>query len=263
MKPAVDCEAVCGDSVAGDWAQQGKGGRLMANLAKYLSILAAPAYWPAILRGVAPTTEHSRPLAGLEFATVIDIGANKGQFAAFAARRWPEARILCFEPLPGPRATLGRLMEDRVTVFDCALGDMDGDTLINVTEREDSSSLLPVGETQRAIFRTRQSHTQKVPVRRLDSALAAYDFAPPALMKIDVQGYEREVLAGAKLVLDRVDAVYVEASYVELYEGQALAPEVIGFLADRGFVLRGRHNAALEPGGGCVQADFLLTRPAG
>ncbi len=234
----------------------------MAGLTKIASILAAPAYWRALAHGVAPTTEHGPALVGREFGTVIDVGANKGQFAVFARRRWPNARLLCFEPLPGPRARLTRLMDGAAEVLDCALGETEGEAIMHVAERQDSSSLLPIGRRQKAIFRTEEAATQPVPVRRLDAVLAGRALDAPVLLKIDVQGFERQVLAGAEGVLDRIDAIYVEASYVELYEGQALADDVLAFLAGHGFALDGRHNAAIGPDGKCVQADFLLTRAA-
>jgi len=59
----------------------------------------------------------------------------------------------------------------------------------------------------------------------------------PALLKLDVQGFELSALQGCGRLLERFRYVYVEASFIELYVGQALATEVIGFLFSRGFNL--------------------------
>jgi len=81
---------------------------MSTHLRKYIKLLQTPASWPALLHGVAATLEHDTALGHETFATVIDVGANKGQFAVYAGIRWPDARLICFEPLPGPRAKLAR-----------------------------------------------------------------------------------------------------------------------------------------------------------
>ena len=80
-------------------------------LRKYARLLSQPACWPALAQGVAATLEHDSALGREHFATVIDVGANKGQFAIDARQRWPQARLICFEPLPAPapRAKLARV----------------------------------------------------------------------------------------------------------------------------------------------------------
>jgi len=228
------------------------------RLRKYVRLLQTPACWPALVYGVAATLDHEAALGGERFATVIDVGANKGQFATFARWRWPEARLVCFEPLPGPRATLRRVMGGRAEILECALGAAAGDGRMHLASRADSSSLLALGGRQKAIFGMEESGELEVPVRRLDVCLAG-PLARPSLLKIDVQGYELEVLKGATGLLSWVDAVYVEVSYVELYEGQALHEEVERFLIDAGFRLDGRFNLHVHRGE-LVQADVLFRR---
>jgi hypothetical protein len=79
------------------------------------------------------------------------------------------------------------------------------------------------------------------------------------LLKIDVQGFELQVLKGATHLLPNIDVVSAEASDVELYEGQALHEEIERLLMDAGFILDGRFNTHIdqsEP----VQADLLFRR---
>jgi hypothetical protein len=147
-----------------------------------------------------------------------------------------------------------------VTLHETALGDAAGSAVIHVSRREDSSSLLPIGEGQRTLFPgTEEARTETIPLTTLDAVVAADDLAPPALLKIDVQGFELSVLEGCVSLLDRFTWVYVEASFMPLYEGQALAHEVIAFLAARGLVLRGVHNPTWVDGR-CIQADLLFGR---
>ncbi len=237
----------------------------MAGLrARKLARLASdPGYWPALRKGVAASVEHSRIPLEPGFATVLDVGASRGQFALFAARRFPRAEIHCFEPLPGPAADLRSVLADRVVLHRTAVGSSTGMATINVSARDDSSSLLTIGDRQRAEFPgTGAESTIEVPLTTLDDALPT---APsrPCLLKIDVQGLELEVLKGAAGTLPSVDAALVECSFVELYEGQALAGDVIEHLRDAGLELAGVHEVSYSADGTAIQADFLFRRAEG
>jgi len=82
----------------------------------------------------------------------------------------------------------------------------------------------------------------------------------PALLKLDVQGFELEALKGCEDLLHCFAWVYAECSFVELYEGQALADGVIAWLRERGCVLSGVYNMTYDKQGRAVQADFLFCR---
>ena len=228
------------------------------RLRKYLKLLQTPASWPALRHGVAATLDHDTALAGESFATVIDVGANKGQFAVYARIHWPNAQLICFEPLPEPRAKLQRVTGGQAKIYDCALGAEPGEGSMHLATRTDSSSLLALGARQKAIFGMEASGQFQVPIKRLDACIST-PLPRPALLKIDVQGFELEVLKGATDLLPHIDAVYVEVSYIELYEGQALHEEIERFLIDAGFTLEGRYNTHLYQGKP-VQADLLFRR---
>lgn len=228
----------------------------MASLTKLVALVSCPAYWPALLQGVAPTVEHREALKDFDFKTVIDVGANKGQFAFFAATQWPQADLHCFEPQPGPRATIDRLLGARATLHACALGAAEGIADLHLASRADSSSLLPLGHAQKKFFNMEEVGTLRVPVRRLDKVIATP--RRPALLKIDVQGFEYEVLEGAKDLLSQIDAVYAEASFIELYEGQRIANDVETLLRGDGYRLEGCYNQTFDAGGSAVQVDMLF-----
>ena len=78
------------------------------RLRKYIELMFTPACWGVLRYGVAATLEHDSALGQQDFDTIIDVGANKGKFTVYARRRWPKARLICFEPLPVPRRTLTR-----------------------------------------------------------------------------------------------------------------------------------------------------------
>ena len=234
-----------------------------AKARKLLAVLQEPEYRRALRHGVAASVEHeAMPLRG-DFLTVIDAGANKGQFATFAARRFPRAALLCFEPLPEAAARLRRAVGNvrRLKLWNVALGAADEQAEFHVSAADDSSSLLAIGARQREEFPgTAERTTTKVDVRRLDGLLEPNDLENPVLLKIDVQGGELAVLQGAEAILASIDAVLVEVSFVELYTGQALADAVWDHLRRHGFSCRGVWSMTYGRSGECLQGDLLFAR---
>jgi len=210
-------------------------------------------------RGVAAATEHEDADLGADFRTVLDVGASRGQFALFAQQEWPDATIVCFEPLADPAAKLRRLLQGRVSIHQVALGSAPSILEMNVSGRDDSSSLLPLGRQIDEYPATAVTTSSVVSVDILDNY-----FEPatptPVLLKIDVQGYELEVLKGAKSSLDLVGEILCECSFVELYSGQPLASDIVVFLKSAGFELAGVSGISRSRSGGQLQADLLFRR---
>lgn len=230
---------------------------------KLANVIVRPSYRRALRLGVAAATEHHSVAFEHEFATVIDVGANRGQFGLFAARRFPDAELHCFEPLPEARETLTRALRGhpRLRVHGLALGSRDGTETFNVAASDDSSSLLTATRTQTASFpKAEVAERRSVEVARLDDVISPETVRRPCLLKADVQGYELEVLRGAQTVLDVVDELLIECSFTELYEGQPLAAEIVALCDQRGFSLVGVFSLVHDAGGRCLQGDFLFVR---
>ena len=216
----------------------------------------------ALLKGTAAGVEHRRLLQSLDCRHVVDIGANRGQFALIARRCFPDARIDSFEPLAEPGSIYRSVFEKdkRVYLHACAIGPETGTATIHVSMHDDSSSLLPISALQESLFPgTSEKETRTIDVRPLDEVLSAEDIHGPALLKLDVQGYEIPALQGCEGLLHCFTHVYVECSFVELYAGQAFADEVIAWLRGHGFILAGVYNMAYDTRGKAVQADFLFS----
>ena len=235
---------------------------LWLTVRKGLFCALRPQLWPLLLRRIAPAIEHVRPLSRFTFRTVVDVGANRGQFAAVARRLFPAARIYSFEPLAGPAAefkkALGR--DSGIRLFNNAVGSVSGSLPIYVTNKDDSSSLLKPGAMQSDIFGIKTEQVSQISVRRLSECLAKEDIAASALLKIDVQGSELDVLRGADDLIDCFEAIYVECSFMQLYENQSLFGDVVKWTAPHGFHLAGVYNQYDDPVHGPVQADFLFLR---
>lgn len=238
----------------------------MADRVNQAARMAAVACAPGGLRAMATRRPFSLSafrlvqglqLAGLSFGTVLDVGANIGQFSAAARGVWPRARIVAFEPLPtAAEALRGRL---RVEVHQVALGDHDGTTVFYPHAYSLSSSSLPVLAAVQDRAWAKEEEPIEVPMQRLDSVLAGQPLPGPVLLKLDVQGLELAVLAGAADTLPQVDALVLEAAFQPSYEGQPLFPDVQRTLADAGWTRVQPLDWRLE-GGRIVEADFLYQR---
>ena len=235
----------------------------MNKLRKLAACLVRPAYWKGLAHGVAAGVEHEKVLKDLALRTIIDVGANKGQFALVARRLFPEARLVCFEPLTYAANRFRNVFAgDRLAVLEeMALGAEPGNATLHISARDDSSSLLPITDLQVRVFPgTAEKATGRVAIGRLSDVISDEELSPPALLKLDVQGYELRVLEGAGTRLDCFAFVYVECSFQEFYEGQPLASDVEAFLSDRGFSIAGKYNPTFDSSGHAAQADFLFLR---
>lgn len=238
----------------------------MPKISKLIRCLSHPSFlMPLIKHRVAAGVEHCKVLKELgPIRTVLDVGANKGQFALAARSVFPHARIYSFEPMSGACALFQKVhgADSAVRLFDAAIGEKEDSVEINVSARDDSSSLLPITTKQTSMYPgTHRVGTQVVKVRKLTQLLSHSDIEEPALLKIDVQGYELQVLKGCEEALSAFRFIYVECSSVEFYATQALATDVQAWLKGRGYVLRGIHNPTLKAGE-VIQADYLYERPA-
>ena len=217
-------------------------------------------------QGVLAAVEHQPLLRQLpQMATVLDVGANVGQFALVARETFPGATIISFEPLPSSEARLRKVFagDDRLECLPLALSDTAGTQTFHITAADDSSSLLPVADRQVAEFpATRGVDSVEVTVARLDDALAGRALPDgPLLLKLDTHGAELAVLRGAPQVLERATHIIVEVSFVELYEGQADAADITTFLVERGWGLRAVYDVKTSRiTGEPLQADFLFER---
>ena len=233
------------------------------RLDKVGQVIKSPALARALFRyRVLAGAEH-RHMLYPNLATVIDIGANRGQFA-LAARQWaPKARVISFEPLDGAAQIFREVFagDNRVTLHQMAIGPESGESVIHVSAREDSSSMLPITELQDKLFPgTAEKTTEVIRVEPLDKLVKPEDIVAPALLKLDVQGFEIAALRGCKRLLPYFEYVYAECSFLELYSGQALADEVVAYLGQQGFRLRGVYNVTYSGTGTSVQGDFLFAK---
>ena len=117
-----------------------------------------------------------------------------------------------------------------------ALGDECGEVEMFENDYSPSSSLLPMRDRHRELWPWTAHDTKiEVSMRTLDSLAAEVAWSAPLIMKLDVQGFELNVLRGAVETLGNCAGVFLEVLFEPLYEGQTDFRALMDFLADHGF----------------------------
>jgi len=233
----------------------------LTRLDKLVQALRAGDLRRALFRHRVLAGAEHRQVLSPNLATVVDIGANRGQFS-LAVRRWaPGAKVFAFEPLSGAAARFRKVFQgdSGVVLHPAAIGPEPGEATIHVSRADDASSLLPMSALQERLFPgTGEVRTETVKIGRLAGFVAAEDIVPPAMLKLDVQGFEMEALRGCEELLGCFAYVYAECSFMELYSGQAWAGDVITWLRERDFSFSGVYNMCYDRNRRAVQGDFLF-----
>ncbi len=215
-------------------------------------------------RGKAEKLSHRNALARLKSlgftpAVVYDIGAYRGGWTRLAAELFADAQFVLFEANRDHAAELAASGRRHVIA---ALGETDGGTrAFHVPRAGDvTGASLYVENTSHYAEQNLQVRT--VETVRLDTLVVREKLPVPDLIKIDVQGAELEVLAGARDTLRSAQALIVEVSFVDYNKGGPLAAQVIAALDRLGFKCADVCEVHRSAGNFVLQLDLMLVRPA-
>lgn len=205
-------------------------------------------------------------LKEFKFKTILDIGANEGQFADKMHALFPEASIYSFEPIPEAFSLLDKNFKDvqQVEGINLALGDSTGEITFNKNESSASSSFLEMADTHKNSFDFAiQTNPIKVKVDTLDNVMTGKKIDFPMLIKIDVQGFEEKVIKGGMDIIKKADMVFCEVSFVELYKGQLLFGGIYEIFKNLGFSYAGSIEQLRSPETNAIlQADAIFIKSA-
>ncbi|HQW84114.1 MAG TPA: FkbM family methyltransferase [Ferruginibacter sp.] len=205
-----------------------------------------------------------RWLKEMNIKTVIDIGANEGQFASIIRKLLPESTIYSFEPIPHCYEKLKKNFsnDNRFKAFNMACGDEDAEIEMNINNFSPSSSLLEVNDLHVKNFKhTAASKKQLIPVKKLDGLQSELPLIKPYLVKIDTQGYEDKVIKGGADIIANAQVVFIELTYKPLYKGQTLFDGIYHEMLQLGFQYHGNTEELLSPVNGAVlQTDGVFIK---
>jgi len=173
--------------------------------------------------------------------TVLDVGANAGQYSHELRKAGYKGRIISFEPLS--EAFLGlkkkAVRDKNWQTFNFALGETNGTATINVSKHSPSSSLLPMTILHKeAAPGSEYYKEEQIEVKTLDNIFDTLGIAgDKVFLKVDTQGYEKKVLDGATRSLSSITGIQVELSSAGLYQGEELYYSICRFVEERNFHL--------------------------
>jgi len=205
-----------------------------------------------------------RPLSRAKPIHLVDIGAHNGDFT-FGLACWCglECAVLV-EPLPHKAARLReRFRPPHYQVFECALAAGAGVAELRVNASEEAtSSLLPIRRDmpELSALVLGEEKIIRCAQRTLDSVITEAQLAQVDLLKLDVQGAEHLVLAGATETLRRTAMVWSECSFKPLYTGSSTFADIYTVLEAAGFQLLELSPGIRSPTGEMLQVDALFAR---
>ncbi len=217
---------------------------------------------------ILPSTDSwARRIAlinSLDIEMVIDIGAHVGGYGKQLRQAGFLRDLVSFEPQKESFEELVKVSKKYQPwkTYDVALSDFDGTTDLFVERRSSSSSLQKMSNDARRMASTELIAETKVKVNRLDSLHdEIFNDRKSVYLKCDAQGAEQKIFDGAERILKHVDAVELELSIAEMYEGQWNFREALDWFADRGFELFSIEAGFADPQTGRVmQVDGIFCR---
>lgn len=182
----------------------------------------------------ADVRNRMNALAFHQITHVIDVGANCGQYASGLRELGYTGKISSFEPQSGAFLKLQQKAahDPNCDVYPFALGQNEENANIHITQNSFSSSILPMTELHAAnVHHIQTVKTESILVRKLDQVFS--DLVEPSetvLLKIDTQGYEKEVLLGGLNSIQQITLLQLEMSLFQLYSGETLFRDMLNFL---------------------------------
>jgi FkbM family methyltransferase len=184
---------------------------------------------------------------------IFDVGAHSGEFAKLCRRIWPSSRVTCFEVLPHRVRELRDWCgsDGNSVVIETLLGAEARDS-VPFHEMETASSVLEEHVAQSAPVRF-------YPMQTIDELVRSKGASIPDFLKLDVQGYELEVLRGAQKSLSEISIVLAEVNLIDIHVGVPLLDEMVRFMRDNDFVAYDICGLTRRPLDQALwQADFIF-----
>jgi FkbM family methyltransferase len=201
-----------------------------------------------------PPARRMKIISACGIDLIFDVGANIGQYAQQMRRLGYRGRIVSFEPINSAYQELVKHAsgDPGWETVNVALGSEDSESEINISDNSYSSSILDITSTHlRAMASAQYIGKQPITIRKMDSIFNQY-FHPgnKLFIKLDTQGYEKYVIAGAENAMSKAVCLQVEMSLVPLFQGELLLADMVNLMFNKGFVLWSLEDEFNNPGTG-------------
>jgi len=215
-------------------------------------------------RGIGSMEDFLRDVRARGFMPrgAVDVGANYGKWTALARDIYPELHVLMIEPQAELQELLLRMVHDvgNAELVGAGAGRQPGELIQTIWPDLAGSSFLPEADKDRIA----KGEQRRTPIVTLDGLIADRPDFHPDLVKLDIQGFELEALAGAETLFGRTELFILETSFYKFFPAQPLASEAIAFMAARGYEFYDIVGHLQRPYDGALgQADFAFARRGG
>lgn len=237
---------------------------MLKRLGRFLNKILHPlGYSLTHVHKIIPRSTEKNWIERLKIETIIDIGSNEGQFIIQCNDIVPGRQYFAFEPI---KSCYKQLLENtkniNVKAYNLGLSDQTGEVEINVSNNAESSSILQMEDLH--IESYPESHFVKketISLAKLDDVLAAAVIKKNILIKMDVQGYEKNVIKGGEKTLADASALLVESVFEPFYKDQWLFDDLYAYFNDKGFKFMGFTDQFNSPKTGIpLYADSIFIK---
>jgi len=204
-----------------------------------------------------------RLIANEKPGLAVDVGANRGQFAAKMRSCGYEGDMISIEPDPASFELLQKAHPSRSNQinFQGAVGSSEGNCSLQISKSSVFNSVRRTSDLGNELFENYMEGVTmiEVPMKPLGTWIreAGRSFSGPIMLKSDTQGYDLEVLRGAQDVLSNVSVIVVEYALEHIYDGAPSGSDITEWLNKVGFRLSGLYPVSRIPG-----SEFLLEMDA-
>ena len=233
----------------------------MNFLKKILNLCKSKIWLKGMLSGIYATIELKELIKGIKTPeTIIDIGSNKGQFILLIEKIYPNKNIYSFEPIKEMINKQKKFFayKNNIIFHNVALGSSTTLKEFLITARMDSSSFLKIVSDKNKSKNYDIVENRNIQINTLDDLLVNEKISHPVLIKIDVQGYELEVLRGANNLLKKTDYLLLEASKNEMYQNQPIEKVIVEYLKNLNFDILKSNNWSKVQNTNFYQRDIIF-----
>ena len=174
---------------------------------------------------------------GLQCQTILDVGANQGHWSRMAKGVFPDADFILIEPQVEMKQQLEAFVSEFPGSIFVPAGAGAKKDVLTLTIWDDlaGSSLLPKPDDR---LKT-EGRQREIEIVAIDELLSSRNIPPPALMKLDIQGFELEALKGAERTFGQTEAYILEVSLFSFEDvpGMPTFSDVVTFMLERGYVV--------------------------
>ena len=234
--------------------------KIIIKFLKLFNLLSNKTTRRGLFHNIPATIELEELLVGLELDTVIDIGSNKGQFILLVEKMFNNVKILSFEPIKEVYLKQKKFFSKNknIDIFNFGLGAKKKDVILNISKKNDSSSILKIKYPNQLSKKFEIIENRKISIKTLDEILSTFNLKKNILIKLDVQGYELEVLRGANEILSRIKYIIIEIAENQFYKDQETNNSIINYLNQKNFeILKSCNHFKIEEIN-YSQKDFLF-----